>query len=277
MKLYKDDKIAFNQYITQHIDNHQIVFQLQALVREHHLLDVRSEIINEALNIYENGAKIMFANAVPTIIEGVFHDLCIEIGEDENELLQQGFQYKLDKLKDTLSYELYYEYYAFKFRLFRNKVAHGRLTVDDVNELSDLLLLDLFQVCKLVSSTKLPLTQKRFLIDTITSEEDKSANYEKVLEYLILDDIEIPDFYNLEAQILEVEDVIASDKFWEYLDAQITDTNEVTRHGIAGILAIIKKKGAYDDKCNSLFKKLRIGKVKKSLKDSYFKRLRNYY
>ena len=97
------------------------------------------------------------------------------------------------------------------------------------------------------------------------------------LEYLILDDIEIPDFYNLEAQILEVEDVIASDKFWEYLDAQITDTNEVTRHGIAGILAIIKKKGAYDDKCNSLFKKLRIGKVKKSLKDSYFKRLRNYY
>ena len=109
------------------------------------------------------------------------------------------------------------------------------------------------------------------------SEEDKSANYEKVLEYLILDDIEIPDFYNLEAQILEVEDVIASDKFWEYLDAQITDTNEVTRHGIAGILAIIKKKGAYDDKCNSLFKKLRIGKVKKSLKDSYFKRLRNYY
>ena len=60
LKLYKDDKIAFNQYITQHIDNHQIVFQLQALVREHHLLDVRSEIINEALNIYENGANYCF-------------------------------------------------------------------------------------------------------------------------------------------------------------------------------------------------------------------------
>lgn len=44
----------------------------------------------------------MFANAVPPIIEGIFHDLCIICGTTDNELLSEGFQEKLNRLKKYL-------------------------------------------------------------------------------------------------------------------------------------------------------------------------------
>lgn len=274
-KQYKEDKMAFNKYLAEHIEREEIVFNINNLLDKHHILDIRKEIISEALNTYENGAKIMFVNAVPTIIEGILHDICILIGEDENELLQKGFQHKLDRLKNVLSYELCYEYYSFRFRLFRNKVAHGRLTQSDVFELSDLLLLDLYDICKLVSSQKLKLNQKRFVIDEI-NKNVSTPDYKYVLEFLLLDKIEIPSFYNLDNQVSEVEKIIASSEFWEFIEKEM-EGGDISKHGIYTILKIISSRKPFDKRCTSLFKKAGIKNVDKSLADNYLKYLTNNY
>jgi hypothetical protein len=274
-KMYKEDKPSFHIYLSDYIQTNQIIFLANQLLSEHHLLDVRKEIISEALNIYDKGSKIMFANAVPTIIEGILHDLCILCGEDENELLQKGFQHKLDKLKGIFSYELYYEYYSFRFRLFRNKVAHGRLTKNDVDELSDLLLLDLYQICRLVNSSKLQLNQKRFVINELNNSNPK-IDYKQVLEYLLLDKIEIPEFYKLTNEINTVEKIISSNEFWDFLEKEM-DVSGTNKHGIFTILKIISNRKPFDKRCTKLFKKAKIENVDKALADSYIKYLTKTY
>lgn len=274
-KQYEEDKPAFNEYLTNHIENEEIIFKIDELLDKHHILDIRKEIISEALNTYKNGAKIMFVNAVPTIIEGILHDICILVGEDENELLQKGFQHKLDKLKNVLGNELSYEYYSFRFRLFRNKVAHGRLTPSDVYELSDLLLLDLCHICKLVSIPKLKLNQKRFVINEI-NKNISAPDYKYILEFLLLDKVEIPSFYNIDNQICEVEKIIVSTEFWEFIEKEM-EGGDTSKHGIYTILKIISSRKPFDKRCTSLFKKAGIKNVDKSLADSYIKYLTRDY
>src|SRR5690606_27690447 len=189
-KQYIEDKPEFYKFLNKYIVDEEIVLSLNALIQHHHILDARKEILSETLNIYKTGSKVMFATAVPSIIEGIFHDLCILIGEKENDLLKEGFQYKLDKLHEYLDLDLHYEYYSFRFRLFRNKVSHGRLTKKDVDELADLLLLDLYQVCQLVSTDKLDLNHKRFVIHEL-NKNLKVPDYKYLMQYLLLDKVKI--------------------------------------------------------------------------------------
>lgn len=273
---YKNDKPAFYSFLTQYIADKEIVFSMRELVQNHHILDKRKEIINETLNTYEHGAKIMFASAVPTIVEGIFHDLCLLIGEKENDLLQKGFQYKLDKLQNVFGFELYYEYYAFRFRLFRNKVAHGRLTTKDVDELADLLLLDLYQVCDLVKSDKLNLNHKRFVIDELNKNISK-PDFNFLMQYLLLSKIEIPPFYKLELQIAEIEKLIDGNEFWEFLETEMDKGGEPVKHGIYLVVKIISSRKPFDKRCTKLFKKSGIDKADKEVANSYLKYLtRNF-
>ncbi len=269
---YKNDKPTFYKYLTQFISEEEIVFSTNELIQHHHVLDVRKEIIAEALNTYQHGAKSIFTNAVPTIIEGVLHDLCLLIGEKENDLLQEGFQYKLDKLQPVLGWQLYYEYYSFRFRLIRNKVAHGRLTKADVDELADLLLLDLHQVCKLVQSDKIELNHKRFVIDEL-NKNIANPDFKYLMEYLLLDKINVPAFYKLEGQIAEVEKLIVGNEFWEFLEEEMDKSVEAVKHGIYMILKIISKRKPFDSRCTKLLKQLGITELDKDLAKEYLKYL----
>lgn len=269
---YEKDKPAFYSFLTQYIQDESVVDSVSKLIQYHHILDARKEIIYETLNIYNNGAKIMFAVAVPSIIEGIFHDLCLLVGEKENDLLKEGFQYKLDKLQNHLNYELYYEYYSFRFRLFRNKVSHGRLTKSDVDELADLLLLDLHQVCRLVQSDNFHLNHKRFVIDEL-NKNLTSPDFKYLMEYLLLDKIEIPTFYNLEKQIEEVEKLIVGNDFWEYIEKEMHNGGEPVKHGIHIIIKIISNRKPFDKRCTKIFKELGIDKSDKEVANQYLKYL----
>jgi hypothetical protein len=274
--LYKEDKPAFNVYLSEFIVNQSIVFSIRNLIYKHHLLAVRDEIILESLNTFEHGAKIMFANAVPTIIEGILHDLCLLNGEDENEILTKGFQHKLDRLQKLLSYDLNYEYYSFRFRLFRNKVAHGRLTKQDVNELADLLLLDLYDICKLVFSMKLKLNQKRFVIDELNKDISK-PEYKYVIEYILLEKTEVPLFYGLGNKIAEVEKLIVSSEFWNFMEKELNSGGEPVLHGIVSILKILRNRKPFDKRVTKLFKKAGVKDVDKELANHYIKYLTKDY
>lgn len=271
-KQYKEDKPAFYAFLTKYIVEEEIVFSINNLLNHHHILYERKEIILETLDIYQNGSKIMFATAVPSIIEGIFHDLCILIGEKENDLLREGFQYKLDKLHGHLGLELHYEYYAFRFRLFRNKVSHGRLTKKDVEELADLLLLDLYQICNLVSTDKLDLNHKRFVIDELNKNIIK-PDYKYLMRYILLDKIEIPEFYGLTKQIEEVEKLVVGDEFWNFLDEEVKHGGDPVKHGIHIVIKAISNRKKGDKRCVEMFRKLGLKKSDKEIANNYLKYL----
>ena len=269
---YKTDKPAFYTFLQNYISENGIIFCISDLTNDNHILNSRKEIILEALSIYENGKKIMFASSVPPIIEGIFHDLCILIGINENDLLQEGFQEKLNRLQHIFGLELHYEYYSFRFRIFRNKVAHGRLTKDDVNELADLLLLDLYDVCKLVRSDKLKLNHKLFVIDELSKNISK-PDFKFLMEYLLLNKIEVPIFYKLDKQIEKIEKLISNDDFWEFLEKEIDEGGEPVKHGIYIVLKVISSRKPFDKRCTKLKNKTGINEADTELANNYLKYL----
>lgn len=210
--------------------------------------------------------------AVPSIIEGIFHDLCILIGEKENNLLKEGFQYKLDKLHGYLGTEMYYEYYSFRFRLFRNKVSHGRLSKTDVDELADLLLLDLYQICRIVYSDRLDMNHKRHVVDELNKNLAK-PDYKYLMRYILLDKIKIPAFYNLEKQIEEIEKLIIGNDFWNYLDEQVKDGGDPVKHGIHIVVQAISKRTKGDKRCANMLRKIGLKKSDRKVANNYLKYL----
>ena len=242
------------------------------------MLNERKDIISAVIRSYKTGNEIIFANALPSIIEGIIHDLCLLIGEDENKLLREGLKYKLDKLLNVFDYELYYEYYCFQFRLFRNKVAHGGLKTIEVKELINLLLLDLHQICKLVFSTKLKLNQKMAVINKLNDPLSRT-NFKDVLKYILLIEIDVPSFYKLESQIAEIEKTISSNEFWMFLEDEIELNGDSGNHSIHLILIMLKKHNSklFGKKCKELFKKIQVEKFDQKKADYYINNLMENY
>lgn len=272
--LFFNDKPEFYKYLRNYITQRNIDSEILDLLHQSHVLYLRKEIIIELIGTFNDGKKAMFANAVPTIIEGILHDICILNGEDENELLQQGFQYKLDKLQNIFMFETHYEYYSFWFRAFRNKVAHGRLTMEEAGELADFLLLDLLDICKLTLTRKLELNRKIFLVKKL-NEDFTQPDYEDLLWYLLLKKIVIPTFYGLNHQIEEVENIIQTNEFWEFLEEQIDRGIDSIKHGMYKILGIIKDQKKLDERRIRLLRKIAIKKADNGLANSYFKFLKS--
>lgn len=273
---YKDDKAGFSAFLAEYIESKSIVFSLNDLLDRHHILAEQQEVIRECVAMYAHGAKILFSMAVPPIIEGLLHELCLLIGESENELQKEGFQYKLDKLRPKLSWELHYEYYSFRFRLLRNKVSHGRLTKKDADALADLLLLDLYQVCQLVKSDRLDLNHKRFVVDELHKNLAK-PDFKYLMEYLLLSQTKIPAFYHLEAQIAEVEKLVDSQQFWDFLEAELDGGGEHVQHGIHFVVKAISKRTPRDKRCKDLFTKLGISKTNLEIASHYLRLLTRDY
>lgn len=275
-RLYKTDKPLFYIYLANHIRDHEIVFCIGELLDDNHVLHPKKELIREALSIYSSGNKIMFANAIPTIIEGILHDLCLEVGVPERDLLTEGFQYKLNKLNPILGLDLHYEYYSFRFRLFRNKVAHGRLTKADSDELADLLLLDLFDACKIPRSMKLKVNQKRFVTEELNKEIAK-PNWNDLIQYIFLENVAIPEFYHLDDKIARVEGLITEQLFWDYLEKLLADPDEETAHGLFKLQKILSRRKPHDNRCIKIKKLTGVDKLDSILADKYIRNMTSYY
>jgi len=57
---------------------------------------------------------------------------------------------KLDALVRDTPVHIDYVYYAFKFPILRNRIAHGHMLRVDVRQAAHLLLLDLYDCCRIV-------------------------------------------------------------------------------------------------------------------------------
>lgn len=137
--------------------------------------------------------------------------------EDENKLLGAGFQEKVNILNSKMSFEFDYEYYSFKFRLLRNKMAHGLIDGRESKEIADLLLLDLFDAIEISKSNMIPLNQKLFFVYQ-TLKDRPPENYNYLAGYCFLKHIEIPDFYNTASDENKINEIANSEELWIFID-----------------------------------------------------------
>ncbi|WP_157118912.1 hypothetical protein [Azohydromonas lata] len=199
--------------------------KLEDLVKTSHVLARRKQVIDALLKHFDEKDYLSFVNIAPLQIEGIFADICREIGVSESQLDISSLNDKLEHIDGKINNFHYFEYYAFKFPVLRNLVAHGGLVDGDMEKTALHLMLDLLPVCDLTISKELPVNYALKVLD-----EAKNKNYEKVIEWLDLrDKVKIPDFYQVNEKIKEVEAIYTSQEFWNYLDLGLKRLNDVSQ------------------------------------------------
>jgi hypothetical protein len=236
-ELFKNDRPSFKKFLSNYIAEEEIVFSIRHNITENHILQERADIINQALDAFESGNRILFASICVLIIEGILHDICILFGINENDLVGVGFQAKINHLRERLGLTLHYEYYSFQFRLLRNKIAHGLMNGSESEEVADLLLLDLEDIIQITNSEKIPLMQKRFFYHQAL--KDKYPDCMKYIAgYFLLSETVIPKFYNIKENLLI--DKIKVEDFWINIEGMIKNDGE-SRALAHSLLKEIKK------------------------------------
>jgi len=150
-RLYEEqDRTQFDQYLEEYISETKPTEKIRCLVDEHHLLAARRSVLLPALEAYRQEEFPFFASAVAPHVEGIIEDACLLSGISLHKLRQGSISDKLDALVRDAPIYIDYAYYAFKFPVLRNRIAHGRMLTSDVHRVAHLLVLDLYNCCRIV-------------------------------------------------------------------------------------------------------------------------------
>ena len=159
----------------------------------------------------------------PLQIEGIFADICREIGVSENQLDISSLNDKLQHIDGKMGSFFFFEYYSFKFPVLRNLVAHGGLVDGELEDTAVHLMLDLLPVCELTVSEDLPIVHA---LDVL--KEASSGKPKQLVEWLdILNSVVIPDFYQAQDWITKAEANYTSQIFWDYLEDDLKKVKDV--------------------------------------------------
>ncbi len=201
IQLYKEkgDDIFWDEYKKQ-VDLIDLINDVKLLLKCHHRLSERKDFIEQVLQLLSDGTLELFCNIMPLQIEGLVYDLCLEFDLKESDLFTSSITDKVEILrkKDFLD-DSYYEYFAFVFPIIRNRVAHGKKIEKNFEHLSWELLLDFKSICKLFSSTELPINAKLSLIKIA----DKSRSLDNLLSLHEVFKFQIDTFYSYEFNLIE--------------------------------------------------------------------------
>lgn len=251
--MYKEDNKNFYNSMQDYILNYHIIDKIYNFIHSHYRLNKREEILRQALFAYEDGETLIFCNVIPLQIEGIFHDYCLELGISETDLLASPLHEKLKIITSKDNNFRDFEYFNFKFPIIRNKVAHGNLFKEDDKKLSRFLLLDLYSACKLLATSDSLKINKTV---NILKEYEEEKSFKNLIKSIILiQDIYIPEYYNLEKTIEEVKNRFLNDDVWNYLHEIVNKKNEVLNRGIYSIGIYLKEEGINKEKCIDILRK----------------------
>lgn len=227
--------------------------KLEKLVATSHLLDRRKQVINTMLGRFETKDYISFVSMAPLQIEGIFADICREIGVSESELDISSLNDKLQHIDGKMNSFFFFEYYSFKFPVLRNLVAHGGLMDGELENTAINLMLDLLPVCELAVSEELPINHAIKVL-----EQASKKNFGKLIEWLDLrDKVSIPDFYGMQETIASAEALYSSQEFWDYLVEQLkwlNNEDEVKGCIPVKVAGKLKSKGFAKEQCENFFR-----------------------
>ncbi|NCS34315.1 MAG: hypothetical protein GPJ14_08430 [Microcystis aeruginosa G11-01] len=222
--------------------------KLETLISKSHILDKRKQVIHTMLSHFEKKDYISFVSMVPLQIEGIFEDICRELGASESELGISSLNKKLEIIDEKINSLLSFEYYSFIFPVLRNLVAHGGLVGGDLEETAIKLMLDLYPVCLLADSNDLPIN-RAIQVLKLANQKD----FQNLIEWLDLKDkVSIPEFYNMEEDIKSAELHYSSQEFWDYLTKELEMLNhedELKRSVPVKVAGKLKNKGFDEEQC----------------------------
>ena len=197
--------------------------KLLELVEKSHILFSRKQVIETMLRHFEAKDYISFVSMAPLQIEGIFADICREIGVSENQLDISSLNDKLQHIDGKMGSFFFFEYYSFKFPVLRNLVAHGGLVDGELEDTAVHLMLDLLPVCELTVSEDLPIVHA---LDVL--KEASSGKPKQLVEWLdIRNSVVIPDFYQAQDWITKAEANYTSQIFWDYLEDDLKKVKDV--------------------------------------------------
>lgn len=207
------------------------------LVDKSHILFSRKQVIETMLRHFEAKDCISFVSMAPLQIEGIFADICREIGVSESQLDISSLNDKLLHIDGKMRSFFFFEYYSFKFPVLRNLVAHGGLVDGELEDTAIHLLLDLLPVCELTVSEDLPIIHA---LDVL--KKASSGKPEKLVEWLdIRKSVAIPDFYDAQDSITKAEAHYTSQIFWDYLEGEIKKVKKVEHIKTCGAVKVAGK------------------------------------
>jgi hypothetical protein len=165
---------------------------------------------------------------VPLQIEGLFNDFCLALGISESTIDGKPLNDKLLCIKEKMSFCYFYEYFAFKFPIIRNNVAHGRILNDNHEFLAQNLLLDFHSICEMFVSQHIPVMKSLSLLKEIEKPPTNNTLddlYNPLVEWFMnFSGMEIPEFYEADGLKESCLARYESDERWEWL-------NSIKEHG----------------------------------------------
>lgn len=247
-RLYKEDKPAFYNETRKYIESNDIVNGLKRLISRNHTLAGREKILNEALDAFTNGNKYLFLAVITLQIEGLFGDYCLELGAAEKAVRSGSLTTKVELAASKNSQYRHLVYYAYRYPIIRNQVAHGHL-VNDFENQADYLLLDLYDVCKALTSVSLPKIKTMTLVK-IWAKDKKDIRYQ--VKYSLYHKYKVPEFYNLTKEEAEIRKSLNSETFWNYLKYLISENDAMINKGVYKIAHVLRKEKLEPKRCNEI-------------------------
>lgn len=258
--LYNDNKEEFFEFAKMYIsvkindDEEDVITIITNFIEINHILNRRSNVLKTIFNHYKNEDYISVVSMLPLQIEGIFHDISIELGISESQSNKTAINELLEILDKNTSSFRYFEYYSFIFPITRNKVAHGELIEDNLEHTAIMLILDLLPVCEFAVSEDIKINKILNLMKSI-EENGKESELIEFIQYL---DIDIPQFYNTLSLREDILKKYSEDKFCNYINERIMeeDINNLEKENLIKYIGILKKKKIAFNECEAFFKNI---------------------
>lgn len=241
-QLFKTDLAQFDVFLDQYFEIHSPVRHVREVIPKHHRLVPRKKVLEAALGAFERGEFDLFTATTALQVEGIFEDCCLDLGVKQEDLLIQTLVPKLDALKRAGGRLTDYAYYAFRFPIVRNRIAHGRVLPGDGARTARLLLLDLLDVCDILRSLPLVTNRAVQLLESIPRGEPTMKDLVKFAS-LIEPHGRIPPLdpcYQLAELLAQMEASIQSQAFWTFLSSLAELTFPNLHSGIKKIAIALK-------------------------------------
>ncbi len=252
-KLYDSNRDEFYKIAAEYIVGDpgvrpSVANKINAYVSRSHILDRRKQLMSIMLAHFQSKDYLSFVSMAPLQIEGIFGDVCKELGIPETRLDISSLNDKLELIDDKLSGFRYLEYYAFKFPVLRNTVAHGELVDGDLEHTAIQLLLDLLPVCEFACAAELPTMRALAALDKLTVEPTPA----KLLDWIELRGTPIPAFYDRTEKIAQTDRMYDDSAFWTFVREKLRTADD--RAKLKELVGRLKAAGLAHDQCVEFLK-----------------------
>ncbi len=220
-QLYKRDKCKFFDSAHDFLLSMRIP-EVKKIIKKSPWFSSRKDVLLEGLSLFKKG-KFQVASAVLALqIEGLIQDVLVALGTVESSLSGESISSKARILAGkSIGFVFYYEYYAFRFPVLRNRIAHGEAHKTGREDAIQIAL-DLCGLCKyMAEDNEIPVNKLNALVSGFNFD---TPDFKELLDYAIIKienpELTIPESFLLGAKESQMDTLLQGKTFWEWMKNQ---------------------------------------------------------